>query len=335
MASFIMHENEGCNINSSINFWMYHNIPSTTTLALSPQTSIMTSPSPPRSLSPPVTSISSLSGSPKSFSPTSSSMSSSSSPLSSLSSSSWDFNSFYTSSFSPTQPSCVTPCNIDFDLSGILSRDVTGKLFEINLNTESCPNPANSQYDSLDHNQNQNHNSQSVEEKSYLDISQNCGRYHVNSDIKPSRPNYHFQHHPPSYQEHMQMRAARAGKREYSNLYSKTLEFLQSDSEMVHPSTPDANGFNAPLPPIHMTSEDNKCDSLESSTSDVETRLSDVMDLIASESPNVQGKKCHTRTFILKTDACMDEMRVREGGREEGRERGRKGEEQAIDRERG
>ena len=112
----------------------------------------------------------------------------------------------------------------------------------------------------------------------YLDISQSCGRTVDAADPTLSRDLSHAQHQPPpSYEEHMQMRAAGACAN-YQELSPMSFDFLTYD---VDPSCMQQQQH-------HVTS--NGGISWPASKHDVDSHLSDVMQLIASDTARLRGK---------------------------------------------
>lgn len=126
-----------------------------------------------------------------------------------------------------------------------------------------------------------NANVQCADDLTYLDISQSCGRTveAAESTLVSRDLSRHMQHQPPpSYEEHMQMKAAGACAN-YQELSPMSYDFSVYDVEPGGCGQPQQH---------HVTSSGGV--SWPASNHDVDSHLSDVMQLIASDTASLRGK---------------------------------------------
>ncbi|KAK7487976.1 hypothetical protein BaRGS_00020721, partial [Batillaria attramentaria] len=128
--------------------------------------------------------------------------------------------------------------------------------------------------------------SRSPEDVSYLDISNYCAsRGKCNGGYVSRDHSVRMQHHPPTYEEHMQMRAVGACA-SYHELSPLSMDFLVSDMDSTCHSqqqytdfvTSDNTGLSAQVGETWCTNGN-----------DADSHLSDVMELIASDSSRTHG----------------------------------------------
>lgn len=164
----------------------------------------------------------------------------------------------------------------------------------------------NDSYNCLPHHHHQQHhhsdhnpsyaNSQSLEEVTYLDISDYCASRDGGYTPRDSGNTSHnqpslVQHHPPSYEEHMQMRAVGTCAN-YHELSPLSMDFMLHDMDSScmnqHQYTDIVTSNSA-----HFASSQ-KGQTWCTNGNDAESHLSDVMELIASDSARARdnGSPC-------------------------------------------